>query len=77
MQLFRRENFDWAWQEKWKISKEIVKIMKKLKSLEESGLLIKDIRMAIKNEAKTQKDGYLGMLLGTLYANLLGSTLSR
>ena len=51
--------------------------MKKLKSLEESGLLIKDIRMVIKNQAKTQKDGYFGMLLGTLYANLLGSTLSR
>ena len=51
--------------------------MKKLKSLEESGLLIKDIRMVIKTQAKTQKDGYFGMLLGTLYANLLGSTLSR
>ena len=33
--------------------------MKKLKSLEESGLLIKDIRMVIKNQAKTQKTDIL------------------
>ena len=51
--------------------------MKKLKYLEESGLLIKDLTMEIKIEAKTQKDEFLGMLLGTFCANLLGSTLSR
>ena len=33
------------------------------KSLEESGLLIKDVNEAIKNEAKEQKGGFLEMLL--------------
>ena len=46
-------------------------IMKKIKSLEESGLLIKGISETIKNEAKEQKGGFLGMLLGTLGASLL------
>ena len=41
-------------------------IMKIVKSLEESGLLIKDVCQAIKNEAKKQKGRFLGMLLGTL-----------
>ena len=33
------------------------------KSLEESGLLIKGVNEAIKNEAKEQKGGFLEMLL--------------
>ena len=51
-------------------------IMKKIKSLEESGLLIKGISETIKNEAKEQKGGFLGMLLGTLGASLLENQLS-
>ena len=47
-------------------------IMKIVKSLEESGLLIKGISEAIKNEAKEQR-GFLGMLLGTSGASLLGN----
>ena len=43
------------------------------KSLEESGLLIKDVSETIKNEPKSQKGGFLGMLLG---ASLLGNLLS-
>ena len=43
-------------------------IMKIVKSLEESGLLIKGVRETIKNEAKEQRRGFLEMLLGTLGA---------
>ena len=49
--------------------------MKIVKSLEESGLLIKVVSETIKNEAKEQKDGFLSMLLGTLDASLLGNLL--
>ena len=50
-------------------------IMKILKSLEESGLLIKGISKTIKNDAKKHKEGFLGMCLGTLGASLLGNLL--
>ena len=50
-------------------------IMKIVKSLEESGLLIKGISETIKNETKEQNGGFLPMLLGTLAASLLGSAL--
>ena len=46
-------------------------IMKKIKTLEESGFLMKDVSQIIKNDAKVQKEGFLGMLLGTLGATLL------
>ena len=45
--------------------------MKIVKSLEDSGLLIKEVSEAIKNEAKEQKGGFNGILLGTLGASLL------
>ena len=45
------------------------------KSLEESGLLTKGIKEKIKNEAKEQKGGFIGMLLGTLGPSLLGNIL--
>ena len=48
-------------------------IMKIVKSLEESGVLIKGARITIKNKAKEQKAEFLGMLLGTLGASLLGN----
>ena len=44
--------------------------MKIDKSFEESGLLIKGISKTIKNEAKKQKRGVLGMLLDTLGTSL-------
>ena len=50
-------------------------IMKIVKSLEESGLLIKDVREIIKNEVKKQKWVFLGLFLGTLGASLLGNVL--
>ena len=52
-------------------------IMKIIKSLQESDLLIKGVVEKIKNEAKEEKGGLLGMLLGTLGATLLGKVLIR
>ena len=50
-------------------------IMKIIKSLEDSGLLMKDISKIIKNEAKEQNWVFLGILLRTLGASLLGNLL--
>ena len=51
------------------ISKEEMKdIMKVVKSLKESNLLIKGVSESIENEAKEQKVGFLDMLLGALGA---------
>ena len=50
-------------------------LQKLVKSLEGSGLLPKGISETIKNEAKDQKAGFLGMLLGTLGASFLGNLL--
>ena len=47
-------------------NEEINDIMKIVKSLEESVLLIKGASKTIKNESKRQKGGFLGMLFGTL-----------
>ena len=48
------------------LGKTTLKISTKIvKSLEESGLLIKGISQTIKNEAKTQNGEFAGMLLGT------------
>ena len=52
------------------ISSDVMNIMKIVKSLEESGLLIKGVNESIKNEANKQKGRFLGMLLGTLGASL-------
>ena len=43
--------------------KEMNDIMKIVKSLEESGLLIKFVTETIQNEAKEQRGGILGILL--------------
>ena len=50
--------------------------MKIVKSLEESGLLIKAVSEKIKNKAKEQKGGFLIVLLDTLGASLLGNLLA-
>ena len=47
-----------------------------IKSLEESGLLIKSVNKTIKNEAKEQRGRFLSMLLDTLSASLLGNLLT-
>ena len=51
-------------------------IMKIVKSLEESGLLIKSVNKTIKNEGTEQKGGFLAMLFGILGATLLGNLLT-
>ena len=56
-------------------NEEMEDIMKIVKSLEDSGILIKCVSEKIKNEAKEQKGGFLRMLLGTLSANILGNLL--
>ena len=47
------------------LNKEINDIMKIVKPLEKSGLLIRGISKTIKNATKAQKVKFLGMLLGT------------
>ena len=56
-------------------NEEMNDIMKIVKLLEESPLLIKGVSETIKNEAKKQKGGFLTMLLCTLGATLLGNLL--
>ena len=57
-------------------NEEMNDIMEIVKCPEESGLSIKGVSETIKNEAKEQKGGFLGMLLGTLGASLLGNLLT-
>ena len=52
-------------------------IIKIVKSLEDSGLLLKGITETVQNEVKEQKGEFLSMLLGTLSASLLGNILTR
>ena len=53
--------------------KDLIKIVK---SLEDSGLLLKGVTESVQNEVKEQKGGFLSMLLGTLGASLLGNLLT-
>ena len=48
---------------------EIEDIIKIVKSLEDSGLLLKGVTETVQNEVKEQKGGFLSMLLGTLGAS--------
>ena len=52
-------------------------ILKIVKSLEDSGALLKGVSETIQHEAKEQREGFLSMLLGTLGASLLGDILSK
>ena len=56
---------------------EMDEILKIVKSLKNSGLLLKGISETIQHEAKEQRGGFLSMLLGTLGASLLGDILSK
>ena len=51
-------------------------IIKTVKSLEYSGLLLKGLTQTVQNEVKEQKGGFLSILLGTLDASLLGNLLT-
>ena len=55
---------------------EIHDIIKIVKSLEDSGLLLKGVTETVQNEVKEQKGGFLSMLLSTLGASLLGNILA-
>ena len=52
-------------------------ILKIVKSLEDSGLLLKGVSETIQHKAKEKRGGFLNMLLGTLGASLLGDILSK
>ena len=56
---------------------EMDNILKIVKSLEDSGVLLKGVSETIQHEAKEQRRGFLSMLLGTLGASLLGDILSK
>ena len=58
-------------------SDEMDDILKIVRSLEDSGVLLKGVSETIQNEAKEQRGGFLSMLLGTLGASLLGDVLSK
>ena len=51
-------------------------MIKIVKALEDSDVLLKGVTDTIKNETKKQKGRFLSMLLGTLGASLLGNVLS-
>ena len=52
-------------------------LLKIVKSLEDSGILLDGITETVKTEVKEQKGGFLSMLLGTLGASLLGDFLTK
>ena len=56
--------------------KEMSDIMEIVQLLESSGILLKGVTKAIKNETKEQKAEFLSMLLGTLGASLFGNFLT-
>ena len=50
-------------------------IIKIVKSLEDSGLLLKGVSETVQNKARGQKGGFLSMILGTIGASLPGNIL--
>ena len=59
------------------ISNDEMDVLKIVKSLEDSGVLLKGVSETIQNEAKEQRGRFLSMLLGTLGASLLGDLLTK
>ena len=55
---------------------EIEDIIKIVKYLESSGLLLEGVTETVQDEVKKQKGGFLSMQLGTLGAGLLGNLLT-
>ena len=54
-------------------NREMNDIMEIAQTLEDSNILLKGVTKTIKNETKEQKEGFLGMLIVTLEASLLGN----
>ena len=48
-------------------------IIKIVKYIEDSGLLLTGVTETVQNDVKEQKEGFLNMLLGRLGASLLGN----
>ena len=57
-------------------NKDMDDLIKIVKSLEDSGFLLKGVTESVQNEVKEQKGGLLSMLLGILGAILLGNLLT-
>ena len=56
-------------------NEDIEDLIKIVKSLEDSGLLLNGVTESVQNEVKEQRGGFLSMLLGTLGASLLENIL--
>ena len=54
-------------------NEEINDIMKIVKALEDSGILLKGVTKTVENEVKSQSGGYSNLLLGTLASTLLSN----
>ena len=52
-------------------------LLKMVKLLEDSGILLDGITETVKNKVKEQKDGFISMPLGTLRASWLGDLLTK
>lgn len=52
-------------------------IIRIIKLLENSGILIDRISKTVKREIKRQESGFLGMLLGILSASMLANTIAK
>ena len=57
-------------------NKDMDDLIKIVKSLEDSGFLLKRVTESVQNELKEQRGEFLSMLLGTLGASLLGNLLA-
>ena len=57
-------------------NKDMDDLIKIVKSLEDSELLLKEVTESVQNEVKEQKGGFLSMLLGKLGASSLGNLLT-
>ena len=55
---------------------EMKDIVKTVKPLEDSGLILKGVSETVKNEAREQRGGFLSMLLGTLGGSFFGNILT-
>ena len=55
---------------------ELKDIIKIIKSLEDSGLLLKGVTEAVQNVVREQKGWFFSMISGTLGASLLGNILA-
>ena len=58
------------------LNKDMEDLVKIVKSLEDSGLLLEGVTKSVQNKIKEQKGGFLSTLLGTLGASLIGNLLT-